>query len=96
MKTGFVSRTKQLTAKLPLVAWLVTCKVVYLVAILSTLLAWNDLSEEKFMAIEARWPRSGGPVFASHFASWKPSRKPKTTSLSFCREFELGRHEGSQ
>jgi hypothetical protein len=31
---------------------------------------FGDLDQARFQGVMARWPREGGPVFASHFATW--------------------------
>ena len=45
-------------------------KGVYLLIILATLVRWPVMDVEKFYDVNARWPRSGEPVFASHWATW--------------------------
>lgn len=50
--------------------WLVLVKVVYLAAVYAALRLWPGLDESKFYGVMQRWPREGGPVFASHFATW--------------------------
>lgn len=45
-------------------------KIVYLSSLLGVLLLWGDLEQIRFYAVNQRWPRDGGPAFASHFATW--------------------------
>jgi hypothetical protein len=54
----------------PVVCWLFGFKVVYLAVLLGAVWLWNGFDREKFHSVNARWPREGGPVFASRFATW--------------------------
>jgi hypothetical protein len=54
----------------PVVSWLLGLKGVYLAIVLGAVWIWNDFDTQKFYSVNARWPREGGPVFASHFATW--------------------------
>lgn len=55
---------------MPFVRLLLGYKIFYF-AILIGVLAWQGaLDEDKFYAVNARWPREGEPTFASHFATW--------------------------
>jgi len=45
-------------------------KVAYLLVVLGAVSIWNSFDEDKFLGVNARWPREGGPVFASHLATW--------------------------
>ncbi len=47
---------------------LASFKAGYFIAILLALNFWGDLGE--FVRLPQRWPRQGGPTFASHFAGW--------------------------
>ena len=61
-------------------------KTVYLLLIFGSLILWQGPDPNKFHAVNARWPRSGEPVFASHFATWDAAHY---LSLS-----EVGYHRG--
>ncbi|MHB8523715.1 MAG: mannosyltransferase family protein [Limisphaerales bacterium] len=50
--------------------WVLLVKVVYLGAIYLALRLWPDMDVAKFYEVMMHWPRTGGPVFASHFATW--------------------------
>ena len=39
-------------------------------ALLWAVWRWGNLDMWQFRQVNARWPREGGPVFASHFATW--------------------------
>jgi hypothetical protein len=52
------------------IRWLLGLKGVYLALVFGAVWFWNDFDTEKFYAVNARWPRESGPVFASHFATW--------------------------
>ncbi|RME93683.1 MAG: hypothetical protein D6766_07680 [Verrucomicrobia bacterium] len=52
------------------VGWLFAWKATYFLSLVSGLLIWGNLSLEHFHQVNARWPREGEPVFASHFATW--------------------------
>ncbi|MBU6401603.1 MAG: hypothetical protein KGS61_14900 [Verrucomicrobia bacterium] len=45
-------------------------KGVYLAGVCGMLVLWPDLDMDKFYGVMMRWPRTGGPIFASHFATW--------------------------
>lgn len=70
MNTAVFARPLRTVARQPLVHWLVGFKATYLAAVLAGVCLWNDFDEGKFYGVMARWPREGGPVFASHFATW--------------------------
>jgi hypothetical protein len=53
------------------VAWVLALgKAVYLGVLAGVLWLWGDLDEARFLGVMMHWPREGGPVFASHFATW--------------------------
>jgi hypothetical protein len=53
------------------VAWVLALgKAVYLGVLAGVLWLWGDLDEARFLGVMMNWPREGGPVFASHFATW--------------------------
>lgn len=61
----------RIRAQLSRVWWpLAGFKVGYGLSILAALLLWGDPSLGEFATLRQRWPREGGPTFASHFASW--------------------------
>lgn len=45
-------------------------KAAYLAMVFGALLLWGEMDEPRFRGVMMRWPREGGPVFASHFATW--------------------------
>jgi len=45
-------------------------KTTYLLAVLGAVSVWPDLDEHEFFNAFQRWPREGGPIPASHFATW--------------------------
>ncbi len=45
-------------------------KLSYLALLCALLWLWPDFDTETFYRVNARWPREGEPVFASHFATW--------------------------
>ena len=49
---------------------LLALKILYLGWIVISVYYWNDFDIAKFNSITIKWPREGGPVFASHFATW--------------------------
>jgi hypothetical protein len=69
MSTDGILRSLRVAIKQPAVRWLLSLKAVYLAAVLGAVGLWNGFDTDKFYAVNARWPREGGPVFASHFAT---------------------------
>lgn len=53
-----------------LCGWLLVLKAFYLMLIFLFLALCGDLDKKEFYEVNARWPREGGPIFASHFATW--------------------------
>jgi Mannosyltransferase (PIG-V) len=51
-------------------AWVLVVKAGYLAAVCVALWLWPAMDVAKFYAVMMHWPRTGGPVFASHFATW--------------------------
>jgi len=49
---------------------LVLVKSVYLGGVLVSLALWPDMDIKMFHLVMKQWPRDGGPVFASHFATY--------------------------
>ena len=49
-----------------LIAW----KTVYVALLLFVLQLAPNFDRKKFNVVNACWPREGGPIFASHFATW--------------------------
>ena len=45
-------------------------KFIYLSIVFVIVLVWSNLDTDRFGEVNARWPREGGPVFASYFATW--------------------------
>lgn len=45
-------------------------KVAYLGVVTGALALWPDMDMDHWPMATQRWPRQGGPVFASHFATW--------------------------
>jgi hypothetical protein len=45
-------------------------KILYLGAVWAALSFWGDMEEARFRGVMMHWPRDGGAVFASHFATW--------------------------
>jgi len=52
------------------VASLLRFKALYLAILLGGLWFWNGFDKDNFNDVDARWPREGGPIFASHFGTW--------------------------
>ncbi len=50
--------------------WLAVLKGVYLLAVFVAVRSWPALDTGVFERVHQRWPREGGPVFATHFATW--------------------------
>ena len=50
--------------------WLVLFKSGYLLAVFLAVRSWPALDTEVFERVHQHWPRQGGPVFATHFATW--------------------------
>lgn len=50
--------------------WFAGVKAAYLGLSFLALALWRDLDAQQFLQVNARWPRSGDPVFATHFATW--------------------------
>ena len=46
------------------------CKAAYLGLLYAALWAWPAFDVKQFYVVMMHWPRSGGPLFASHFATW--------------------------
>ncbi len=53
-----------------LLGWLVLIKVAYLTLAYVALCLWPSMNGSEFSSVMMRWPRQGGPIFASHFATW--------------------------
>lgn len=53
-----------------LVRLLFGCKVFCFSILIGVLSCWTAFDVDKFYAVNARWPREGDPIFASHFATW--------------------------
>lgn len=53
-----------------LLMWLTAFKLAYFLAALLAITLWPKLDKDVFLHVHQRWPREGGPVFASHFATW--------------------------
>jgi hypothetical protein len=49
---------------------LLVWKAAYLTMVFVVLTFWGDMDEGRFRGVMVHWPREGGPVFASHFATW--------------------------
>src|ERR1051326_7158518 len=65
----YTSSAVQMT-KLDLLTSLLVFKAIYIVAVIVGIWYWSDFDLDNFNAVMQRWPRVGGPVFASHFATW--------------------------
>lgn len=50
--------------------WLLVLKVGYLLAVYLAVRSWPALDRGVFDRVNQHWPRQGGPVFATHFATW--------------------------
>ena len=50
--------------------WLLLFKLGYLLAVFLAVRSWPALDSEVFERVHQHWPRQGGPVFATHFATW--------------------------
>jgi hypothetical protein len=70
MSPNAILRSVRAAVGQPVVRWLLGFKGVYLAVLPGSLWFWNGFDREKFYAVNARWPREGGPVFASHFGTW--------------------------
>jgi hypothetical protein len=51
-------------------AWVIGFKIAYFAGLYGGLVFWPDMDVHNFHTMMQRWPRAGGPVFASHFATW--------------------------
>jgi hypothetical protein len=61
---------RRLVTSRRMVALLGLFKLSYLTLLCVVLWLWPDFDTGRFYQVNARWPREGGPVFASHFATW--------------------------
>jgi len=81
MLAGFRAAARQ-----PLLRWALGFKGVYLLAVLGALWLWSDFDAEKFHAVNARWPRAGEPVFASHFATWDAAHYLLLSEVGYAKD----------
>lgn len=65
--------------------WLLLVKVVYLAAVSGALRLWGNMDVGMFQAVMQRWPREGGPVFASHFATWDGAHYLYLSEIGYAR-----------
>lgn len=68
---------------LRLLAILAGMKAAYLLLLLGTLVLWSDLDRYQFDHAYQRWPREGGPIFASHFATWDTAHYLYLTEVGY-------------
>ncbi len=53
-----------------LFTFLLCLKIVYILLIALATYLFPSMNEAVFFRVHQQWPREGGPVFASHFATW--------------------------
>ena len=86
--TKFLSQAMKLY---PPAAWRVARvlaggKAAYWAFFLAALWVAPDFDQLKFEAVNARWPREGGPVFASHFATWDAAHYLRLSEVGYAHE----------
>lgn len=69
-----------------ILAILATLKGFYWLAVLASVWLFNDFDTEKFTQVNARWPREGGPSFASHFATWDAAHYLYLSEVGYRRD----------
>lgn len=70
---------------LKLAGWLALVKIAYLTLSTVALCLWPNMDVGQFHGVMIRWPRSGEPVFASHFATWDASHYLFLSQMGYSR-----------
>lgn len=65
--------------------WLLLVKLVYLGAVYGALRLWGNMDVATFQSVMRHWPREGGPVFASHFATWDGAHYLYLSEIGYAR-----------
>lgn len=65
--------------------WLLLVKVAYLAAVYGALRRWGDMDIAMYQSVMQHWPRDGGPVFASHFATWDGAHYLYLSEVGYAR-----------
>jgi hypothetical protein len=66
--------------------WLLLVKLVYLASVYGALRVWPAMEEGRFFGVMQRWPREGGPVFASHFATWDAAHYLYLSEVGYAKD----------
>ena len=65
---------------------LAASKAAYWLVLLAALWLAADFDRRQFASVNARWPREGGPVFGSHFATWDAAHYLRLSEVGYAHE----------
>ncbi len=65
---------------------LTAVKVGYLAIVTVALFLWGDMDVATFFKLGRHWPQEGGPVFASHFATWDAAHYLFLSEVGYARD----------